>query len=353
MTASATQIKSEGASPFHPSLFQEQLNRLSHSTLDQFKAITRHYALFHLCFFSLALFEIVLFLFFFSFFAKSAWMAFCLAGFFLTGFSYFVLLFYFQAKKPQQMLLLRNEYREECLKASSFSVGAAEYHLSATHALYRLVDALESQEHNYYPLLMRVEALAPLIEKFTIWAHWKDVHAMKELLLFAALDQQMQLVKLSPTDLEAHASLANGCVALSRLYMDPRKRDPRKQPVWVSREYSSPEMQHKFRMAAERAIEEFTILDAYAPRDPWVHAQLASLCHDLALPEKEIAEYETLLDISPDNQEVLLRLGILYFQQGHNAKGLKIYDQLKKEEPTKAEELISYYDIYLRDELLK
>jgi len=249
------------------------------------------------------------------------------------------------------MVQLRNAYREECIKAIPYNAGAAEFHLSVTHALYRLIDALENQEQHYYPLLSGIEALAPLMEKFTIWAHWKDVHRMKELLLFAALDQHMQLVKTAPTDLEAHASLATAYVTLSKLYMDPRKKALRQQPVWVSKEYASEEMLAKFRMAAERAIEEFTILDAYATRDPWVHAQLASLYHDLEIAEKEIQEYEILLDISPDNHEVLLRLGILYFQQGHNAKGLKIYEQLQKEEEGKAEELISYYDIYLKEEL--
>lgn len=336
----------------HAHYFQEQLSLLAASTLDQFKAITRHFALFHLLYFGLALLEIFLFLLFFSFFAKSALMAFCLAGFFLTGFSYFVLLFYFQAKKPQQMFQLRSQYRIACKKALPFSPGTSEYHLSLAQAFYRLIEALDKQEQTYYPFLSSFKTLAPLMEKFSIWAHWKDVHSMKELLLFFALEEQMQLVKAMPTDIEAHASLANAYVALSKLYMDPNKKDLTEPPIWVSRDYSSPEMQQKFQTAAECAIEEFTILDDYTPRDPWVHAQLASLYHDLELPEEEIREYETLLAISPDNKEVLLRLGILYFQQGHNSRGLKIYEQLKREEGAKAEELISYYDIYLREEIL-
>jgi lipopolysaccharide biosynthesis regulator YciM len=65
------------------------------------------------------------------------------------------------------------------------------------------------------------------------------------------------------------------------------------------------------------------------------------------MPAQEIQEYETLLKIVPHDKEVLFRLGILYFQQGHNARALRIYELLKKAKDTKAEELIAFYDAYL------
>ena len=96
-------------------------------------------------------------------------------------------------------------------------------------------------------------------------------------------------------------------------------------------------------MAAERAIEEFKILNDYAPEDPWIHAQLAYSYHDLQMPQEEIREYETVLRLKPDDMDTLFRLGVLYFQQGMNAKGLQAYEELKRFHYKKAEALIGYY----------
>ena len=79
-----------------------------------------------------------------------------------------------------------------------------------------------------------------------------------------------------------------------------------------------------------------------------MHSKLAAIYHDLEKTEQEILEYETLLKLTVENKEVLLRLGSLYFKQGQCAQGLRIYEELKKEDPAKAEELISYYDEFLR-----
>ena len=57
----------------------------------------------------------------FTFLAKSAVLAFSLALIFLTGFSYAVLRLYFHAKKPEQLVELRNAFLEECKELPSFS----------------------------------------------------------------------------------------------------------------------------------------------------------------------------------------------------------------------------------------
>jgi len=68
------------------------------------------------------------------------------------------------------------------------------------------------------------------------------------------------------------------------------------------------------------------------------------------MPFEEMQEYETVLKISPLDNDVLFRLGVLYFQQGLIAKGLRVYEQLKMTKEFKAAELISYYDAYLSEE---
>jgi tetratricopeptide (TPR) repeat protein len=170
---------------------------------------------------------------------------------------------------------------------------------------------------------------------------------MKEMLLFTSIHEHIQLIKMEPSNAEAHASLATTYRQLSRLYIDPRKIRPELEEQWIPPAYFSEEMYAKFKSGAERAIEEFKILQDYLPNDPWIHAQLASLYHDLEMPAQEIQEYETLLKLAPQDKEVLFRLGILYFEQGHNARALRIYELLKKTKDSKAEELIAFYDAYL------
>lgn len=334
-------------SGFNPALFESHVADRASEALEQFKKISRSYALFHVLFFGIALVELFSIALFFSFFAKSSLLAFALAAIFLTAFSYFVLLFYFQAKKPEQLMQLRNYYIQECKRAMPLEKGLPEYHLSIAHAIYQLIGKLHHLEYRFYQFPKELQSLLPVLEKFSTWAHWKDIHSMKELLLLYSIHEQITLIKAKPTDLEAHASLATAYTTLGKLYQDPRKQDPDLKVQWISAEYFSLEMQQKFTKAAERAIEEFKILDYYSPRDPWVHAQLASIYHDLDKPQEEIKEYEEILTISPQDRDVLFRLGILYFQQGLNAQGLQVYEKLKETEDSKAAELISYYDAYL------
>src|SRR5262245_26633332 len=109
MTTSDTALKNKATFAVKHSV-EDQIERFSQEALSFFKQVTRHYALFHITFFSLAIFELFAFVLFFSFLTRSTIFAFSLAGLFLTAFSYFVLLFYFQAKKPQQLLELRSRF---------------------------------------------------------------------------------------------------------------------------------------------------------------------------------------------------------------------------------------------------
>ena len=204
---------------------------LCNTTVAKFKHITRFYALFHIGFFLLGLLELIGCVLFFSLFSKSFFLSLSLATIFLTGFSYFVLLFYFEAKKPEQLLRLRNEYLEVCRNSAGSDLATA---------MHRLIDGLNYQEYNYYPLPVKIDALEPVIKKFSSWTHWRDIHRMKEMLLFAAIEEHIGWVKKAPSDLQAHAALATAYLNLSKLYMDPLKTNP--DLPWVSAAYFSDEM---------------------------------------------------------------------------------------------------------------
>lgn len=349
MTATQTFQKSQHQSRFHfnAALFQEQMEKHAATAIEDFKEITRQYSVFHICFFTIACLELLAFALFFSFLTKSTILAFSLAGIFLTGFAYFVLLFYFQAKKPEQLLAVRHTFLENCQDSLPFEKGSSEFHFSLGAALYHLLNQLHRQEYTYYNLPSTFKTLAPLMQKFSVWCHWKDLHQMKEFLLLMMIKEHIELVKIEPTDLETHSGLANSYRLLAKHYQDPRIANPQAEHLWISPEYQSIEMLKKFEKTSWRAIEEYKILDYYAPNEPWVHAQLASIFHDLNLPQEEIKEYEAIISIAPQDRDTLFRLGILYFEQGLNAQGLKLYEQLKKMHDSKAEELLSYYDAYI------
>lgn len=331
---------------FNANLFQQHLEKHALDSVNQFKEITRQYALFHMTFFTLACLELLSFVLFFSFLTKSTILAFSLAGIILTGFAYFVLLFYFQAKKPEQLIEVRQTFLEKCHSVLPFEKSSSEYHLSLASSLYHFLQLLHRQEYTYYSLPSFFKTLSPLMQKFSVWCHWKDLHQMKEILLQMMIKEHVELVKISPTDLESHSGLASSYRLLAQHYQDPRVLSPQTEHIWVSPEYQAPMMKKNFENAARRAIEEYKILDYYAPDEPWVHAQLAAIFHDLNLTQEEIQEYEAIIKISPQDREILLRLGILYFQQGLNAQALRLYEQLKKMQDPKAEELLSYYDAY-------
>jgi len=153
----------------------------------------------------------------------------------------------------------------------------------------------------------------------------------------------VKVVKLEPTNLEAHAALANAYVMLSSLYADPRKYHGFDDSKWISPRRYSETMKEQFCTFSKLAIEEFKILNDYAPDDPWVHMQLAYSYHDLQMPEEEMREYEIVLKLSPGDKETLFKLGMLYFNEGKNAKGLQIYEMLKHTHHKKAERLIKFY----------
>ena len=262
----------------------------------------------------------------------------------VTVCSYAALRLYLQVKKEEGMRGLLEAFQQEW--EENFLVEAEQrrlYFESIANGCCLLAEKLSGQEYRFYAFPFLGEQFASLLEQISCWLHWQDLHFFRKILLEKAVEQYIQIVRLHPTDLEAHAMLANGYVLLSGLYVDPRKVEGMGEERWIPPGKYTAEFKQIFRHIAERAIEEFKILNEYAPEDPWVHAQLAYSYCDLQMPLKEIKEYETILELCPDDEETLCRLGKLYFQQGLNAKGLKIYEQLKPINPQRAEQLLVSY----------
>lgn len=311
--------------------------------LTQFHQILRSHALFNSSFFVLGVIQLALLALFFIFYLKSGFLAISLAALFFTISSYFILRLYFQAKKREQFAALKEQFIQLCKNILHYKQSVPEHHIAIANACSKLVNQLGSVERTLYPLPEWLAILRPSAEQCSIWLHWQDVHQMKELMLSYAVEEYIRLVKCAPTSLEVHAALANAYVTLSGLYVDPRQEEN----TWVNRilfnDLFLEQLRQKFRRTAERAIEEFKILLQFAPHDPWVYAQLAYSYHDLNMPLEEIRQYEAMLKLESENTDTLLKLGILYFQQGLNAQGLGIFGKLKELDRQRADHLISFY----------
>ncbi len=342
----SSRIEEDNYFKLNPSSVGDNIHKIIDPLLPQFERMMKSYVFFNMLFLSLGTLEFVLMISFFTFLAQSAILAFSLGLFFLTFFSYFTLKIYYQTKKAEQYKEVIQRYLRSCKGVLNYQEGCTEYHIALANACSKLADHLHGRESSFYQLPQWLKFLNPYVEKFSFWWHWQDIHRIKELLLILTVEENIRLVKCEPTSLEVHASLANAYVMLSGLYVDPRKLEGFDEDHWIPQERYSPQMEEKFRAVAERAIEEFKVLNDYAPNDPWVHAQLAYSYRDLQMPHEEIKEYETILKLKPGDRDTLYKLGLLYFKQGFNSQGLRIYEELKRTNYKKAESLMENYGTY-------
>lgn len=336
-----SKIEGEGYFQIDNDFFNNETNKIILSIVPQLEKSLRAYLRFNFIFVSLILIETFSLITFFSLLLQSSVLAITFALFFLTLFSYFILRLYLQAKKPEQFEDFKERYTRGCKSILRYREGIPEHHIALANAYTRLAMQIQGKEYRLITVPGFLRSIKPLVEKWSGWTFWYDFHKIKELLLTGAIDEYIKLVKCEPTSLDVHAALANAYVTLSGLYVDQRKQDSNDEESWTP--HYTEEYAATFRATAQKAIEEFKILNDYAPNDPWVHTQLAYSYHDLQMPAEEIKEYETILKLRPDDRETLYKLGELYFQQGYNAQGLKVYETLRCSNPKKAEQLITHY----------
>lgn len=293
-----------------------------------FKKLLRKYAIFHSSFFLLFSLEIFFLIFLSFFYQFSYFIPITIAGIFLTLFSYFVLLYYFQIRKSQQFVGIKNSFLQMYTNICNLHCDQPGYHLAIATGVEKLAICL-GQSYYIHKRTDSLQNSQKLTKKYLSFLLKKDIISMQKLLLFESIKEHIILIKEVPIDLEAHASLVLTYLTLAKIHKSIKKNI-------------------EFTSSIESAVEELKILLIYSPKDPWVHAQLAACYHDLDKRDEEIAQYEHILSLRSNDQEIMYRLGILYFQQGQNAKGFKIYEQLKNLGCTKHESLLQYYDAYMK-----
>jgi tetratricopeptide (TPR) repeat protein len=323
--------------------YNDQINKIIDHNLPQFDRIAKSYVFFNITYLTVGLIEGILFVIFFTSLAQTSFLAMGLAAIFLTLFSYFVLRLYIQSNKTEQMQQLLEKFIKSCKILINYNEEIPEHHLILANACAKFATQLGGREYKYYMLPSFLKVLTSTVERWSFWWHWQDVLKMREILFLSAAEEHIKLVKTEPTSLEVHVALANVYVVLTSLYREFREADKNAEGHLSLSEQHSKMLEEKYRNMAEKAIEEFKILSDYAPDDPWVHMQLAYSYHDLGMPLEEIKEYEAILQLCPSDNETLFKLGVLYFQQGFNSKGLKIYEALQRRDGQKAIQLIHFY----------
>jgi len=339
----------ESAHSYTKCASDNEIKKVVEPFFPKFDRLIKFYVKFNCFFFILILAELITLILSFRFLAESAWLAFGFGFIFLTLFSYFILRFYFQAQKATHLEELKNSYEKQCKTLFRYEEGNVDKQVTLANAYCKLANSLHKKEAKAFKLpsfiASNAKTLNNSIEKFSSWFLYEDVHKMQELLLMAAVNEHIKGVKCEPTSQHAHAALANAYVMLSGLYAQFKNKKRSEGTAFFSENLIAT-MNQKFRATAERAIEEFKIICDYAPDDPWVHKQLGFSYHDLNMPLEEIKEYEIVLKLIPDDKDTMYKLGVLYFSQGFNAKGLRLYEELKNINQKKADELIKFYAVY-------
>lgn len=328
-----------------PFLVNQQIGKLIQAFHSQFDRMVRAHLFFHLFFVCIGTLEIISLIVFFPFLNDNSLLSFALALVFLTAFSYFIVRLYCQARKPEQIKEIKKIFTEASKELIEYHHGVIDCHIALGDIYCRLSDSFLGNESTYYKPPRFFHWLAPTFEKLSSWIHWQDVFTLREMALIAAIEEQIQFVKCEATSLEAHTALANAYILLSGLYMNPCGSDEDERR-WNPSKHFTDDLKLKFRVTAERAIEEFKILSNFTPNDPWVHEQLAYSYCDLQMPFEAMAEYEYILKLNPTDSEILYKLGVLYFRHGRNSQGLQIYEQLRRSHYKKAEMLIDHYGAY-------
>ncbi len=323
--------------------YHDPVTQIIQPVLPQLDHFIKSYALFNLSFCVIGFVEVFFLILFFPFLSKSSFLSFGLAIVFLTCFACFIFRLYFNTIKPEKLLEIKDQYIHSCKLLLNYQEGQIEHHMALANASCRLSENLAGKEYTFYKPPQWLNFLAPFVESISYLWHWQDIYKMREILLMTSIQEHIKLVHCEPTSLEIHAALANAYVLLSTLYSSLIKQIEKKSDRWWQAEKYIAALEEKFRLTAQKAIEELNIISDYAPNDPWVHLQLAYSYHDLNMPLDEIHQFEIVLKLNPEDKETLFKLGALYFKEGMNAKGLQVYQELKESHPKKADALIKFY----------
>jgi hypothetical protein len=204
---------------------------MSEFMLMAYKKITTHRAILILLLL-LAAAEILMLLFGLSTLAEYALVSTALSALFATLFAYLILRLYTQAKKNEQIKDLLNTYIGKLQTLADFQDDHPECNIFIANGCCKLADVLKDQEYSFFKSSTIFSCLRPLARKLSYYCYWQDIAHMRESLLQSSITEQIKWVKSAATDVEAHLSLANAYVLLSRLYSSLSNQQ--KDDAWIT-----------------------------------------------------------------------------------------------------------------------
>ena len=302
------------------------------NTVNCIKLALRKYSNFKMLFFSGICFEICFFLYMFVVGYQTSYFAILLGLIFLTIFSFLILQHYVHTKTVESIYLLKDKFIASSRQLISIPKEVAEHHLTIAKACITLSSYLHDLEYKIYSSKTFFNFFC---KQLSLFFHKDEIYKLKENLLLSAVLEHLDQINISPTDIEVHSSLAHTYLFLSKHYEKMKGKED------------------LCKKAAKLAIEEFLILQDFAPNDPWIKSQLAKCYHDLEMREEEEIEYESILSINPKDYDILFKLGLVCFELGKSAKGLRIYERLKDQSPKVADSLIIYYKKSRQEDLFE
>lgn len=310
--------------PYTTNAFECDLPHIYRSTLHRLRKIFRNHLLLHLFFLTSMGIEVAILAMNLT---NLGMAAIFLGALFFTFFTYLISFFYQQTKKEELFVDLKEDFLEHCRKRwnanlSSEENNFQEYSLLA-EASSKLASYLEEKELSLFSL--------PFLNQILSRFYSKDLFTLQKLFLEASLQESLKEIRIHPTDLELHASLAHRYTALAKLY----------EKLFLNKKKE--EASFLYEKMQKLAVQELKILSSYAPDDPWIYEELEKSYQSLKMHEEELKALEMLSKLRPQDPEILYRLGLLYFRLGIASKGLETYQILKQWNFKKAEELITHY----------
>lgn len=235
-------------------------------------------------------------------------------------------------------MALKDHYLDLCKKDLVFSENSKEFHFHLATHLFQFASTLSGYEYQLYKA--PTKALIQFCRYVSCFFHWKEVFFIREQLMQLAIEEHIQIVQLFPNDLETHACLAESYMMISKLYAELLKA----HEPWIKKNIEDLNIEKKFLISSDLGLEELNIVENLSQKTPWTLSQKATLYHELKKPLDEIFCYEMILEINPQDEAVIYRLGVLYFAQGMVTKGLQSYHRLKESGDERASTLIKLYD---------
>ena len=247
-----------------------------------------------------------------------------ITSFFVSLFLTFPYLYYLKAKKAKRMHFLIEEFEKMCRGQVHSFEDEKENNFILSYGTKLLYDKMLSIETYIFRMPKWLFFFQDFFSLLSQVLHKHDLFYLKELLLEKSKLYRIKLIQKDPQNPKYHIKLALGLLDMHAFYQT----------------YTLDRLEKKYMLLA---IQELKIVHAYLPNNMWTLEQLAICYSELKDTKREAKVLEKLVQIEPENVELLKNLGTLYFQMGRNKKGLEMYENLSAKSIDLAQEMLTFF----------